>query len=86
MGKVSTPNFTVIRNDAVSENTEIKALPKMKSIKEMMVLTGLSYSYLRQLCLEGKIIHIRAGKKYLIHYDRFVDFLNGAEISGGLMC
>lgn len=52
-------------------------LPRMKTIKEMAALTGLSYTSLRNLCLEKKIVHIRAGKKYLINYDRFVDYLNG---------
>lgn len=50
----------------------------MKTIKEMAGLTGLSYTMLRNLCLQNKIVHIRAGKKYLINYDRFVDYLNGA--------
>ncbi|MDE6389491.1 MAG: DNA-binding protein [Lachnospiraceae bacterium] len=49
----------------------------MKSIKEMVELTGFSYMHLRNLCLENKIVHIRAGKKYLINYDRFCDYLNG---------
>lgn len=49
----------------------------MKTLKEMAELTCLSYTMLRNLCLENKIVHIRAGKKYLINYDRFVDYLNG---------
>lgn len=83
MEKANRPNLTVIKNNAVPEDMGTKALPQMKPIKEMMALTGLSYTYLRQLCLEGKIVHIRAGKKYLINYDRFIDFLNGVEVSGG---
>lgn len=68
----------------VTENKnvfELKKLPNMKSIKEMAQLTGLSYSFLRQLCLQNKIIHIRTGKKYLINYDRFIDYLNTGECS-----
>lgn len=68
----------------VTENKnvfELKKLPNMKSIKEMTQLTGLSYSFLRQLCLQNKIIHIRTGKKYLINYDRFIDYLNTGECS-----
>ena len=49
----------------------------MKTIKEMMELTGLSYTFLRKLCMQNEIVHIRTGKKYLINYDKFVDYLNG---------
>lgn len=69
--------FEVIENEVLSEGIEPKKLPTMKTIKEMVALTGLSYTYLRNLCLQDEIVHIRAGKKYLINYDRFVDYLNG---------
>lgn len=72
-------NFRVIECDSrqTADNRELQKLPVMKTIKEMMELTGLSYMHLRNLCLENKIVHIRAGKKYLINYDRFCDYLNG---------
>lgn len=73
-------NFRVIEGDhnkPSADNMELQRLPAMKSIKEMVELTGLSYMHLRNLCLDNKIVHIRAGKKYLINYDRFCDYLNG---------
>lgn len=72
-------NFRVIEgnNRQSMDNEELQKLPVMKSIKEMVELTGFSYMHLRNLCLENKIVHIRAGKKYLINYDRFCDYLNG---------
>lgn len=73
-------NFRVIEGDnnkQTADNGELQKLPVMKTIKEMVGLTGLSYMHLRNLCLENKIVHIRAGKKYLINYDRFCDYLNG---------
>ena len=73
-------NFRVIEGDNSKQSAdkgELQKLPVMKSIKEMVELTGLSYMHLRNLCLENKIVHIRAGKKYLINYDRFCDYLNG---------
>lgn len=73
-------NFRVIEGDnnrQSADNGELQKLPVMKSIKEMVELTGFSYMHLRNLCLENKIVHIRAGKKYLINYDRFCDYLNG---------
>lgn len=71
--------FGAIGNKALVDEEEARGLPKMKTIKEMSELTGLSYTMLRNLCLENKIVHIRAGKKYLINYDRFVDYLNGVS-------
>lgn len=73
-------NINVI--DTSTQATEVmplQKLPVMKTIKEMVALTGLSYMHLRSLCMENKIIHIRAGKKYLINYDRFCDYLNGVQ-------
>lgn len=74
-------NFRVIEGDSKqsTDNGALQKLPVMKSIKEMVELTGFSYMHLRNLCLENKIVHIRAGKKYLINYDRFCDYLNGIE-------
>lgn len=36
----------------------------------------LSYDFLRKACLAGKIVHVRAGSKYLINYGRLVEWLN----------
>ena len=62
-----------------NEDMPVQKLPVMKTINEMVELTGLSYTNLRNLCLDNKIIHVRAGKKYLINYDRFIDYLNGVS-------
>lgn len=79
---VAKNNLKVIENDNQSvDNVELRKLPIMKSLKEMVELTGFSYMHLRSLCMENKIVHIRAGKKYLINYDRFVDYLNGVSQS-----
>lgn len=68
--------FEAINSQPVMESEEAKG-PRMLPIKKVMELTGLSYSCLRNLCLQDKIVHIRVGKKYLINYDRFIDYLNG---------
>lgn len=51
-------------------------IPEMLSIKEVSARTGLSYELLRKLCLTNKIVYIRSGAKYLINFDRFVEYLN----------
>lgn len=51
-------------------------IPTMVTLAEASKQTGLSYDYLRKLCLTGQITHIRAGKKYLINLEKLVDYLN----------
>ena len=52
-------------------------VPTMLPLKEVSARTGLRYEFLRQLCLKGEIVHIRAGVKFLINWERFVEYLNG---------
>ena len=51
-------------------------IPEMLGIKETAKRTGLSYDYLRRLCLTNQIVFVRSGKKYLINIPRLADFLN----------
>lgn len=55
-----------------------ETIPKMLTIKECSEQTGVSYDAIRKLCLKGKIVHIRAGNKYLINFGKFVEFLNNS--------
>ncbi len=48
----------------------------MRTIKEFVTETGLAYCHVRNLCLENKVIHIKAGNKYLINLDKFTEYLN----------
>lgn len=52
-------------------------IPQMVTIKEAAERTGLANFYIRQLCLQNKIIHVKAGRKYLINFDKLIEFLNG---------
>lgn len=54
-----------------------QSIPTMLTIKETASRTGVSYDFIRKLCLSRKIVHVRAGTKYLINFEKFVDFLNG---------
>lgn len=51
--------------------------PEMVTIKTAAERTGLSYDAIRKMCLERKIIYIKAGSKFLINFGKFVDYLNG---------
>ena len=53
------------------------AIPTMVTIKEAAEKTGLSYYYIRKLCLEKKVVHIMAGRKVLINEEKLINFLNG---------
>lgn len=51
-------------------------IPTMLTLREAAARTGLSYDYLRKACLRGDIVHVRAGCKFLVNFDKLVDYLN----------
>ena len=55
------------------------SVPTMLTISETAEQSGLAKHYVRQLCLQNKIRHVRAGNKYLINFEMFVEFLNTGE-------
>ena len=61
-------------------NTITLKLPVMKTIKEIMTETGFSYRHISQLCHQNKIVYIRTGKKFLINYEKFIEYLNTGDI------
>ena len=54
-----------------------EVVPEMIGLREAARRTGLSYGFLRRLCLSGQIVHVRAGSKFLINWQKLCDFLNG---------
>lgn len=52
-------------------------VPLMLPLREASARTGLSYYTLRSLCLEDRIVFVKAGTKYLVNMDKLVDYLNG---------
>ena len=56
-------------------------VPRMVGITEASKQTGLSYDFIRKLCLQNKIVYVRAGVKYLINWDKLVEYLNQGEQS-----
>lgn len=55
--------------------------PTMLTIKQTAEKTNLPYELIRKLCLQNKIIFIKSGSKYLINFEKFIDYLNGGAIS-----
>lgn len=51
-------------------------IPRMGTIKTTAKLCGLPEYFVRQKVLNGEIVSVKAGSKYLVNIDRFVDYLN----------
>lgn len=65
-------------------NNIMELIPEMITIKECSARTGISYDRIRKMCIQNKIVYIRAGNKYLINFERFVAYLNeGDQKEGG---
>lgn len=76
----NAPVLFLTRNKQTKQNKRITAdptAPQMLTIRELAECTKLSESYIRKLCKTDKITYIKSGVKYLINYDRFIDYLNG---------
>ena len=54
-------------------------VPIMLTIKETAERSGLPYSAIRKKCLCDEITYIKTGRKFLINWNRFLDYLNGRE-------
>lgn len=51
-------------------------VPTMLSIKQTAKTTGVAECYIRQLVAENEICFVKAGRKYLINLEKFVEYLN----------
>lgn len=54
-------------------------IPTMATIQEAANRTGLSYDYIRKLCIQGKIIYVQTGTKRLVNMDKLRIYLNSGE-------
>lgn len=59
-----------------------KEVSTMLTLVQASKVTGLSYDYFRKLCLQKKIVYVRAGSKYLINLEKLITFLNQGEQAG----
>lgn len=55
------------------------AIPTMVTPGKAAELTGLAADHIRGLCKMGKIVHVKAGSKFLINLELFVEYLNKGE-------
>ena len=61
-------------------NTEYGKLPKMLTIRECADMLNLSYNCIHQMCIDNKVVHIKAGTKYLVNFDNLVNYLSTGEV------
>ena len=54
-------------------------IPTMVGLKRASEMTNVSYDFLRKLCLQNKIVYVRAGTKYLINFEKLIEYLNQGE-------
>lgn len=52
---------------------------QMVTLKEASGRTGISYDRLRKMCINGQIVHIKAGCKFLLNWEKLVEYLNAGE-------
>ena len=55
---------------------------QMVTLKEAASRTGISYDRLRKMCINRQIVHIKAGNKFLLNWDRLVEYPNAGEPEG----
>ena len=55
---------------------ESTKIPHMETIKKTAKLFGLTEYFVRQKVLNGEIVAVKAGCKYLVNLDKFAEYLN----------
>lgn len=65
-------------------NNTVQMIPEMVTLRTASQRTGVSYDWLRKKCLQGSLVYIKAGTKYLINFGKLVDYLNKGDRDGGV--
>lgn len=74
---MSNATFAV---DCKSEITVSRTTPRMETIKNTAKLFGLPEHLVRQKVLNGEVVAISAGRRYLVNVDKFADYLNSNKM------
>lgn len=57
-----------------------KDAPVMLSIAQTAKYLNLPVHFIRECVLDGRAVSVRAGSKYLVNLNRFIDFLNEGDV------
>ena len=60
-------------------DTTIAIAPRMMTVKQLSEQTGISEFHIRRLLKSNRIKYIRTGTKYLVNFDKFVEYLNNGD-------
>ena len=66
--------------DKEGESKMKLTVPHMETIKATSKLTGLPEHFIRQKVLSGEIVSVKAGSKYLVNVDKFIEYLNTCTV------
>lgn len=58
---------------------DVDKIPTMVTIQEAADQTGLSYDYIRKMCIQDKIVYVKVGAKRLVNLDMLRRYLNRGE-------
>ena len=54
-------------------------IPKMLTIQETAEQFGLAKHFVRSLVLDNKVVYVKAGKKYLVNAQKFIEYLSTGD-------
>lgn len=80
---VGSEEFTRRHNEIMQDIERLlrkEREPEMVTLKEASSRTGLSYDCLRKMCLNNKIVYVKAGSKFLVNFGKLTDYLNGEAV------
>lgn len=82
--KNSRTTFTVIdgnerKSSRTKQEQKCSSVPTMLTVRELSEKTGISSFSIRQMIRDGRVVYIKLGKKVLINYEKFVEYLETGE-------
>ena len=60
-------------------NLSISNPPRMRTIRQAAQEANVPEHWLRQAVKDGRIVHVTAGRKVLVNYDKLLEYLNRGE-------
>ena len=60
-------------------NTQLMQTPKMLTIEQTAKAFNLPKNFIRQAVLDGRIVHVKAGKKHLLNAEKVAEWLNAGD-------
>lgn len=72
-------NSQLLNSLADTDNEE--KIPRMEGIKRTAEILGLPVHFVRAKVLSGEVVAVRAGRRFLVNVDKFIEYLNSSTIS-----